>query len=227
MTKATESTAVSITPEQLSMQVAVQSSLLNRLGSVGGGNKIKVEAGVFTFPDGQRFEDEMDAVIVDFAFVNSFYPGRFDAKNPTPPVCGATGIKENGMIPSEKSSKKQSDSCNSCPNNQYGSAGNGKACKNEVWLAIIAANATEESEMYILKLSPTAITPFKKYANAVGNSIGEIYDAVTHFTFDQTTSYPKVLCSNPSRQRNSNPELAMKRRNEAAQMLANGINFGI
>jgi hypothetical protein len=110
--------------------------------------------------------------------------------------------------------------------NQYGSAGTGKACKNTVALAITAPNAVGESEMYVLKLAPTALTPFRKYIKGVAASMQlPPYGVVTHFEFDPAQSYPKVLCSNPDKVRNPNLAETAARRQEAATRLSQLVNF--
>jgi hypothetical protein len=78
MTKAeSTSTEVAIfSPEQLALEAA---AIANSI-SVGG-DKISVKDGVFTLPDG-RTSETMDAVIVDFAFINEMYEGRYDPKKP-------------------------------------------------------------------------------------------------------------------------------------------------
>lgn len=217
------SALITITPEQLAIEAQ---NLINRLGSMGGGDVVKFENKNFVFPDGVTVSSEMDAVIVDFAYVNQMFRGNFDRKNPSAPICAAVGLDQDHLVPFEHSPERQSDSCIACPMNQYGSAGNGKACKNGVWLAVIAANATDDSPMYIMKLSPTAITPFKRYvANTISTFQTPTYGVVTHFEFDPKETYPKVLCSNPDRKRNQNLEQALKRRAEAAARLTQTINF--
>lgn len=228
MTKTTETNIVTITPEQLAVYRSETQDIINRLGSTGGGDVIKLRDNTFIFPDGQEIHDEMDAIIVDFAYVNAMYQGRWDPKNPSSPVCGSVGITPKGMVPSSAAPKKQAESCDQCPNNQYGSNGSAKACKNEVWLAVIAANATDSSQIYVMKLAPTAITPFNKYAKAQMTAFDRpLYGVITHFEFDKTQTYTKILCSNPDRKMNDNIELAKRRVPEASARLAQGVNFGV
>lgn len=222
----TESTAlVSFSPEQLALEAL---AISQQIGSVGG-DKISVKDGVFTLPDGRQ-SDTMDAVIVDFLFINEMYEGRYDPKKKAGPVCAALSITADGMVPRMDSPKLQvaaGTSCDACPMNQYGSAGTGKACKNTVALAITAPNASGDSEMYILKLAPTALTPFRKYVKGIAASMQlPPYGVVTHFELDPAQSYPKILCSNPTKERNPNLAETAARRQDAAIRLSQLINFG-
>jgi len=66
------------------------------------------------------------------------------------------------MVPDEKCSKAKCEDCQSCPLNEFGSKGNGKACKNTVRLAIVPADANENTVPFIMDLAPTSTTPFLK-----------------------------------------------------------------
>jgi len=220
----TESTSTEIaifSPEQLALEAA---AIANSI-SVGG-DKISVKDGVFTLPDG-RTSETMDAVIVDFAFINEMYEGRYDPKKPAGPVCAAFSQTEQGMVPYAHSPKLQADTCAACPNNQYGSAGTGKACKNTIALVLMAPGASGEQEMYTLRLSPTATTPFKKYIKSIAATMQlPLYGVVTHFSFDSNETYPKVLCSNPERVRNPDLNATIGRRQEASSRLQQLVSFG-
>jgi hypothetical protein len=56
-------------------------------------------------------------------------------------VCYAFGRDEDEMQPHEAVEEKESEECSSCPQNEWGSAneGRGKACKNRRRLAVIPA----------------------------------------------------------------------------------------
>lgn len=219
-----ESTAVmSITPEQLALEAQ---AAISRLGNLGGGDIVRTKNSVFIFPDGKEIPDEMDAVILDYVFVNEMYEGRYDPKKISPPICAAKGQDADYMIPFDEAPKKQADSCNVCPNNQWGSDGKGKACKNGVWLALLEANATDSSSIYILKLAPTALAGFKKYASQTISALNSpLFGVVTHFEFDKSVDYAKILLSNPGLIRNPQLEQAVKRRGEANRRLLQTTNF--
>jgi len=218
-----ESTSTEIaifSPEQLAQEAA---AIANSI-SVGG-DKISVKDGVFTLPDG-RTSETMDAVIVDFAFINEMYEGRYDPKKPASAVCAAFGVVEQGMVPYAHSPKLQAQKCAVCPNNQYGSAGTGKACKNTIALVLAAPGTDGEQELYTLRLSPTATTPFKKYIKSTAATMAlPLYGVVTHFEFDPNETYPKVLCSNKERVRNPDLNGTIARRQEASARLQQMVSF--
>lgn len=220
---AKETALVAFTPEQLALEAK---EAIARLGNVGGNDIIRTKNSTFIFPDGKEIPDEMDAVIVDYIFVNEMYEGRYDPKKIVPPICAAKSQDADYMIPYEESPKKQADVCNSCPNNQYGSEGKGKACKNGVWLALIEANATDTSSIYVLKLAPTALAGFKKYAAQTISALNSpLFGVVTHFEFDKSVDYAKIVLSNPELTRNPQIEQAVKRRGEANRRLLQPTNF--
>lgn len=224
MSKETASTALmAFTPEQLALEAK---EAITRLGNFGGGDVIRTRNKAFVLPDGTEIPNEMDAVILDYVFVNEMYEGRFDPKNIAPPICAAKGQNADNMLPYDQAPKKQADACNSCPNNQWGSDGKGKACKNGVWLAVIEANATDASQVYVLKLAPTALAGFKKYAAQTMTALNSpLFGVVTHFEFDKSVDYAKIMLSNPTMARNPNIEQAVKRRGEANMRLLQPTNF--
>lgn len=182
-----------ITPEQLAQEAQ---AMISRLGNMGG-DVIRTKNKMFVLPDGTELPDQMSGIVVDFAHVNEFYEGRYDPKKIVPPTCAAKGLDPNAMVPFENSPKKQSADCAGCPNNQFGSEGKGKACKNGVWLAVMEGTAGPDSQIYVLKLAPTAVTPFKRYVASVTSKGLPLYAVLTHFTFDKSVDYAKILCGDP------------------------------
>lgn len=210
-----------ITPEQLMKQAEELASRFKAVSS----DTIRVEEKQFIFPDGTSLK-EMDAVILDFAFVNSFYKERYNPKKPAKPVCRAANFSEFELVPDENAPEPQAESCAECPNNQFGSDGAGKACKNEIHLALIPVDATEMTAPMLLRLPPTSLTPFKRYVRTMTSLTSTpLYGVITHFSFDPDVTYGKIICSNPNMQRNPNLEIASMKLAEAAAMLLQPFDF--
>lgn len=114
--------------------------------SVSTGEWISVKGGQLTFKGNVCPGNKLDAVILASRLENQWYEGDYDANSPQSPSCYAFGTDEETMVPHEKSPNKQSDSCATCPHNEYGSAdkGRGKACKNVRRVSLIPASALDD-----------------------------------------------------------------------------------
>src|ERR1019366_932291 len=147
-------------------EVAAQDS---KAAEPTGGQFISIRGGNMSFK-GEGIEDnKMRAVIIDFVYENAYYEDKFDADNPASPVCYAFGREEGSLKPRETSAKPQNDVCATCDNNKNGSAdtGKGKACKNQVRLALIpeptSPDEIEASEVAYLRIPPTSKKAWDAY----------------------------------------------------------------
>ena len=152
--KKTPSTAVAVKKPVSSAVVSIQEQLKAQVAAMAG--KIAPPSGIniritqdkkFQLPDGSKVEGPLDLVIVDFVSRNTFYEGTYDPNNITPPACFAIHPEPKQMAPSENSPIKQSDDCASCPMNQFGSSGKGKACKNGRMLAVLPPDADDREDV--------------------------------------------------------------------------------
>lgn len=120
--------------------------------------------GNFIAAGGINLGSEIQIAVVDFCSANDFYVDPYDANNPKPPVCFARGYDLADMIPEDVSPEKQSKDCAGCPHNQFGSRGNGKACKNTRLVACVLANELDDPDMepdlHLLSVPPTALKSF-------------------------------------------------------------------
>lgn len=192
-------------------------ALANRTGNVGG-NKIQLKNKQFVLPSGETV-DELDLVIVDFISLNTFYQGAYDPKNIQPPVCFALGDIPTQMVPSDNSPLKQNEACGSCPMNAFGSAGDGKACKNQRRLAVLPPGGTEDDEMWTLDVSPTGLKSFDGYVRSAASKHAVLpVGLITKVTFDPNVSYGSLRFSEPR----PNPDMGdhYNRMNEARDLLA-------
>lgn len=204
--------------------VSIKDALKAQAAAIGertqpaSGNRIRTKGKNFILPDGSEAAS-LDVIIVDFTTTHKFYEGNYDPKNIVPPGCFAIGTNPRQMTPSDDSPNKQADSCQGCPMNEFGSAGNGKACKNGRLLAVLSPDADKDSELWTLEVSPTAIKGFDGYVASVARQFGmPPVSVITTVSLDDAVDYAKVVFSNPVP--NERLEIAYARQGEAQELLA-------
>lgn len=163
------------------------------------GDRIKVtQSKQFRFPDGTSSGGPFEAIIVDFVSTNLFYEGAFNKDDIAPPDCFAIGEQPSLLVPSDNSPKKQAQTCAACPQNQFGSAGRGKACKNSRLLAVLPPDFAEDTPIWLLSVSPTALKAFDAYvASIMATFNAPPVKVVTTIGFDPKVDYPSLRFGNP------------------------------
>lgn len=170
---------------------------ISRIGATGGKDIIRATQNKkFELPDGST-QDEFECHIVAFAYRNEYYTSAYNPKEITPPECFAISPAESTLIASDNSPNKQNDdSCAVCQHNQFGSSptGSGKACKNNVLIALLPTDpkTIEEHDIQVIKLSPTAIRPFNKYVKEILSQNVPINLAKTRVYFDPASAYASI-----------------------------------
>lgn len=216
MTETTGTAVVDIQAEMEKQALAIASRI-----SAPSGDRIRItQQKTFKFPDGTEHPGPCEFVIVDFAAANFLYTTPYTEGEATPPDCFALGLDANTMVPSANSPNKQAELCAVCPQNQFKSApnGRGKACRNTRLLAVLPPDATEETPLWLLSLSPTAIKAFDDYASTVARTFkAPPSKVISTIGFDPTASYATLRFGKP--QANPNYELAFNRLEEARQRL--------
>lgn len=216
-------TAVAVPKKSAGAVVSIKEQMAAELAALGertapaGGDKIQLKGKQFNLPDGSQ-TDELQVVIVDFIATNNFYEGAYDPKNITPPACFAIGQVITQMVPSDNSPVKQADSCGVCPMNQFGSAGDGKACKNMRRLAVLPPDADADTPLWVLDVSPTGLKSFDGYVKTVATKFGVLpIGVVTTISFAPEVDYGSLRFGNP--QPNENMTEHWSRRKEATERL--------
>jgi len=125
----------------------------------------------FTLPDGTVMGAKMELVILGYIDASALYPATFDPNSHEPPICYAIGKANSAMIPHPKVDKPEADTCEECPNNEYGSRGNGKACKNEYQVAVVVPGHCETP--IVLGISATGRAPFQSSLGAIQKAFGQ------------------------------------------------------
>lgn len=199
--------------------IAAQVAALGDRIAPPGGSKIKLAAGSMTLPNGTKTPGPLDLVVVDFVAKNLFYEGAYDSNNIVPPVCFAIGTNPLKLVPSPNSPLPQAATCAECPMNQFGSAGAGKACKNERHLAVLPPDGDDETPLWALSVSPTGIKGFDGYVAGVARTFQTIpAGVVTTVELDPSKTYPSLMFGGAVPNPNVNAHFA--RQEEARAMLA-------
>ena len=214
-------------PVNFQEQLAREASEIAKRISAPTGDRIRFNSNRSLFtPDGSEGE-MLEVVVIDFVSANLFYDGPFDRDSPQPPSCFAMGNEPSMLVPSKNSPVTQSTSCAACPNNQFGSApnGKGKACKNTRLIAVIPVTALDdpsvEAPIWIMSVPPTSLKAFDSYVHTLSAKHKTIpLGVVTEITLDQSVTFaaPRFNVVRPL----TGDEIGvfMPRREEAAQRLA-------
>jgi hypothetical protein len=219
----TASTAVAV--KRSTSVVSIQEELRKQASEAGNrimpatGNKIRVtQDKKFVLPDGTTTPGPLELVVVEFAAVNNFYEGDYKQGDNSPPSCYAVGADPKKMFPAANSPARQSDDCQSCPNNQWGSKGAGKACGNGRLLAVLPPDADPDTPLWLLQPSATAIKGFDGFVAGVVRSFQSMpISVVTTVSFDENETYAKMVFSDPK----PNPNVVehFSRQEEARELL--------
>lgn len=173
----------------------------------------------FKLPTGQESEGPLNLVIIDFLSVNQFFDRPYKEGEIIPPACIAMGVNPRTMKPEASSPDKQAEDCESCPNNQFGSKGAGKACSNMRLLAVVEPNNDPKSPIYLLKVSATAIKSFDGYVATIQTQFDSLpISVVTDVYFDPNSKYPSLRFGNPVP--NTNLEVHFNRMKDAKARLS-------
>ncbi len=112
-----------------------------------GGTFLSTRGSVLSIGEDEMPGNQACVIILDAVRENTYYSGKFDPDNSAAPVCYAFGRGTEDMSPHESMQEApqyfepQSETCEVCPHNEWGSAdtGRGKACQNRRRLALVNA----------------------------------------------------------------------------------------
>ena len=211
------STALTTIQEQIAAELANVSDTV----AAPSGHRITLKGKVFTLPDGAQTKGALEVTILDWRNVNLYYPGAYNSQKPEEPSCFAISKIIDGMKPSDNANDAQSDACKGCPWNEWGSAsggGKGKACKNTVRIAVVPVDATSETPIWTIDVSPTGLTGFNNLVNDLKNQRALLpVQVVTSIDFDSTCDFPKLTFAGG--EEHGNLEVMFPLREAAAALL--------
>jgi len=174
-------------------------------GSGGGGRRISIKGAVFRMiVDGKQVAENEDramniVVVAAAPHVNrQYYKATFEEGAITAPDCWSP----DGKTPSAKSANKQSNSCDTCPQNIAGSGqGESRACRYQQRLAVVLEGEIG-GPVYQLALPATSLfgkgepnnvkMPLQAYARFLAQNGAPITGVVTEMRFDTKAATPKL-----------------------------------
>lgn len=122
----------------------------------------------FKLPSGEASPGPFNCVVIDFVNYNAYYADAYDPDDPQPPACWAIHPLKNSLAPNpDQVQDAQNDTCTGCDQNVWKKNERGKpykGCRNQFRLALIDPNATLESEVYLINISPTAYKNWSTFA---------------------------------------------------------------
>lgn len=202
-------------------ELARQAAEVGKRISAPSGDVIKItQDKTFAFPDGSKTADPWEAIVLGWNTQHFLYEGRYDPNRVTPPKCFAVGLEPASMVPSVNAPEPQSKTCGTCPMNQFGSDGNGKACKNHRVLAVVPPDADADHPIWLLKISPTACKAWDTYVGRLRSNLNTTpLGVVTRIGFDPNSTFASVRFVYANR-KNPSLETTFPRQGEAAERLA-------
>ena len=138
-----------------------------------GGAFISTRGGRFSFNGGEIPGGKFNAVIIDSVFSNAYYKNAFNPDAPESPVCYAFATKEDELRPHAESEEAQCESCLDCPWNKFGSAGRGKACKNQRRVALVTESelSDPQAQIALLNVPVTSCKAWAGYVQQIANTL--------------------------------------------------------
>ena len=180
--------------EELQSRIRTELKIVRTSLPLPNNQRISVREKQFTFPDGTTHRGPILAVILDWRNINRYFSTPFDATKLTTPDCFAIAKRFEDLSPANhvEVERPLSDSCGTCPNNQFGSAANGKAkrCRNMVRLAIVPPDAEAATEPMVLEIPPSALKGWTRLITDLEATGLLPIQVVTEIAFDPSKSYP-------------------------------------
>lgn len=141
----------------------------------------------------------LEVVILNVSptLAKTYYEGSYVEGSTEAPDCWSP----NAITPDPSSPKLQAMSCQTCPQNRFGSkitqeGRQSKACQDHKRIAIVPSGDMK-NERYggpmLMRVPPASLTGLLDYADRLSSSGWEWYALVTQISFDPQKAYPHIL----------------------------------
>ena len=139
---------------------------------------ITIQQGRMMYHEQEVPDNELEVIVVASATERCYYDKPYDPDKISSPACFAQSTDPTEMFPHENVKEPQHDNCQDCPKAEFGSAkvGKGPACKTYRKIIMVPANTPADempkAELAYLKVSPTSVKNWKKYALSLVSQYG-------------------------------------------------------
>lgn len=191
---ATISSSTDIVDVRAQLKANLQ-AMRDRVDTSSTGGRISTLGKMFTIPGGATSQGPLSLVILDWRITHAYYTGIYDPAKLKSPDCWA--ISETlhcAPDPQKVKTVKHSD-CTSCPFNEWGSRGKGKACKETRRLAVAPLDAKPGDTPFLLEVSPTGIKSFEGMVSTLQGKGMTPMEIVTEVAFRSDATYPTLVFS--------------------------------
>lgn len=166
---------VALTNKEKMVAFAAAQAAYENKHSGGGGESISLRGGIMTYGGGAVPGNALQCVVIAALAESVYYPDKYDPDNVQPPVCYAFGTGDE-MVPHPEATQPQHETCEGCPQNEWGSAetGRGKACKQVRKLALITADALEDvntATVAFVRIPVTSVRSWSGYVDQLERTL--------------------------------------------------------
>ena len=160
-----ESTAVVSIEDQIKAQLALQQEKSAQMQ--GRVNLISFKGGQLSIGGTPIPNSEADVIVLANQYERAYYPGAFDPSKPQVPAC----YSFDGREPHATSSDPQSAGCETCAQNEWGSKGKGKACREGARVMVVPCTVPlATAPLYQASFPITSVGSVKEYFDRCDNS---------------------------------------------------------
>lgn len=214
----------------MSDKYADEIAALKKAVEAPSAQRIKInKKGIYVMPDESEIGEEFRCVVLDFIPSQAWWEERFDSKNPAPPDCAAISRDVTAFVPFNNAPKRQSDTCDSCPQFKWGSdpiGGKGKACKSSRVLAVLPVD-DPDGEIHLVTVSATGIKPWDTYISSLADNYNlPPYAVITTLKVAEAGNGHRVDVNVKDATMNELADAYNSRRLDASKILERDPDFG-
>lgn len=138
---------------------------------------------------------ELAVVVLADTYDNAWYDAPYKEDVINAPACFAIGTDEAMLAPHATSPKPQSEDCESCDKNAFGSSSNGKgkACRNgrRLLVAPFTDGDVDLANTALISLAPTSLKGYSKHKRVTASLYNlPVFAIGTRLSFDDDKAYP-------------------------------------
>lgn len=215
----TESATTEVSTDRAQERLAALAAHIKKNVKITGTGISPTLTGKLKFPSGDEV-DYLDVVVLDYRYRNQYFASAYNPNNMQPCECFAIGYEENDLlVPSELSPEVQAVACAECDKNQWGSSpsGKGKACSNQLMLAVMLPDTAESADIMVVKASPTSLKSVKTHLLRSTELFGHPINCITRLTVDTSRGWATIKAEIIGR--NNAPEQHVQYLDTAGQVL--------